>query len=128
MVSRRATAARKRSGPLALGACSSGGLRSSDIPSPPCDGADIPRDHPSRAASLGWLGPRSGRGDGYRMNGEPLTLAHGAPLRLVVARWAGDHWMKWLRRVRLQPAKAEGFYMQTAYKMPARPVAPGTAV
>ena len=64
----------------------------------------------------------------YRMNGEPLTLAHGAPLRVVVARWAGDHWMKWLRRVRVQPAEAEGFYMQTAYKMPAHPVAPGTAV
>lgn len=64
----------------------------------------------------------------YRMNGQPLTLAHGAPIRLVVPGWAGDHWMKWLRRVRVQPAEAEGFYMQTAYKMPAGAVAPGTAV
>jgi DMSO/TMAO reductase YedYZ molybdopterin-dependent catalytic subunit len=64
----------------------------------------------------------------YRMNGEPLTLAHGAPLRLVVPGWAGDHWVKWLREIRVQREDAEGFYMQTAYRMPVEPVAPGAAV
>ena len=38
----------------------------------------------------------------YRMNGEPLTLAHGAPLRLIVPGWAGDHWIKWLTDLRVQ--------------------------
>ncbi len=64
----------------------------------------------------------------YRMNGEELTLGHGAPLRLVVPGWAGDHWVKWLVGVRPQAKEADGFYMQVAYRMPLGPVEPGAAV
>jgi DMSO/TMAO reductase YedYZ molybdopterin-dependent catalytic subunit len=64
----------------------------------------------------------------YRMNGEELTLAHGAPLRLVVPGWAGDHWVKWLVGVRAQKEEMDGFYMKTAYRMPSEPVEPGAAV
>jgi sulfite oxidase len=64
----------------------------------------------------------------YRMNGEPLTLAHGAPLRLIVPGWSGNHWVKWLTDIRVQKDEAEGFYSQTAYRLPKQPVAPGTAV
>jgi DMSO/TMAO reductase YedYZ molybdopterin-dependent catalytic subunit len=64
----------------------------------------------------------------YRMNGEDLTLAHGAPLRLVVPAWAGDHWVKWLVSVRPQKEEADGFFMKTAYRMPIDPVEPGAAV
>lgn len=64
----------------------------------------------------------------YRMNGEPLSLAHGAPFRLIVPGWAGDHWIKWLTDLRVQEAEAEGFYFQTAYRLPIEPVSPGTAV
>ena len=64
----------------------------------------------------------------YRMNGEDLTLAHGAPLRLVVPGWAGDHWVKWLIGVRAQREEADGFFMKTAYRMPSEPVEPGAAV
>lgn len=64
----------------------------------------------------------------YRMNGEPLTLAHGAPLRLVVPGWAGNHWVKWLKEIRVEKTEAPGFYMQTAYRMPTEPVQPGAAV
>lgn len=64
----------------------------------------------------------------YRMNGEPLTLAHGAPLRLVVPGWAGDHWMKWLTSIRLETKEPDGFYFQTAYRMPIETVTPGAAV
>ena len=63
-----------------------------------------------------------------KMNGERLSHAHGAPFRLVVPGWAGDHWMKWLRLIRPQAAEAAGFYMQTGYKLPKSPVEPGTAV
>jgi DMSO/TMAO reductase YedYZ molybdopterin-dependent catalytic subunit len=64
----------------------------------------------------------------WGMNGQPLTLAHGAPLRLVVPGWAGDHWVKWLTSIRVQKEEAEGFYMQTAYRMPIERVEPGAAV
>ena len=64
----------------------------------------------------------------WAMNGAPLTLAHGAPFRLVVPGWAGDHWMKWLRSVRVVEQEARGFYMETAYRMPVQPVAPGATV
>ncbi len=64
----------------------------------------------------------------WAMNGEPLTLAHGAPLRLVVPGWAGDHWIKWLTHLHLQKEEADGFYMQTAYKYPVVPVEPGASV
>jgi DMSO/TMAO reductase YedYZ molybdopterin-dependent catalytic subunit len=64
----------------------------------------------------------------YAMNGQPLTHAHGAPMRLVVPGWAGDHWIKWLVHVTAQKSEAEGFYMQTAYKAPAEPVEPGATV
>ena len=62
------------------------------------------------------------------MNGQPLTLAHGAPLRLVVPGWAGDHWAKWLTHVALQQRGGRRFYMQTAYRLPIHPVEPGAAV
>lgn len=63
-----------------------------------------------------------------QMNGERLGLAHGAPQRLVVPGWAGDHWIKWLTTIRVQREESQGFYMKTAYRMPRGPVAPGAAV
>lgn len=63
----------------------------------------------------------------WEMNGKPLPVAHGAPLRLVVPGWAGDHWMKWLVRLSPQPEPAKGFYMETAYRYPLQPGAPGVA-
>jgi DMSO/TMAO reductase YedYZ molybdopterin-dependent catalytic subunit/cytochrome c2 len=64
----------------------------------------------------------------YRMNGEPLSLAHGAPIRLIVPGWSGNHWVKWLTDIRAQKEEAEGYYMRTAYRMPKNPVPPGTTV
>ena len=62
----------------------------------------------------------------WEMNGQPLPVLHGAPLRAVVPGWAGDHWIKWLRGIRLDAAEDPGFYMQTGYKFPDVPLAPGT--
>jgi DMSO/TMAO reductase YedYZ molybdopterin-dependent catalytic subunit len=64
----------------------------------------------------------------WAMNGKDLDLAHGAPLRLVVPGWAGDHWIKWLTHVTVQKEEASGFFMQTAYKYPTEPVSPGASV
>jgi sulfite oxidase len=64
----------------------------------------------------------------YRMNSAPLRLAHGAPLRLVVPGWAGNHWVKWLAHVEAAAAPATGFFMDKGYRVPTSPVTPGTAL
>ncbi len=61
-----------------------------------------------------------------QMNGEPLPFLHGAPLRLIVPGWAGDACVKWLTHLNVQELEAEGYYMKTAYRMPAKPVKPGS--
>jgi len=58
------------------------------------------------------------------MNGQPLPILHGGPVRLVVPGWAGNHWMKWLRTVTVSEAEAPGFYMQAGYRMPRSPAPP----
>jgi DMSO/TMAO reductase YedYZ molybdopterin-dependent catalytic subunit len=63
----------------------------------------------------------------YEMNGEPLPDVHGAPVRLIVPGWAGDHWMKWLVRLSPQPEAQKGFYMDVAYRYPKKPGEPGIA-
>jgi DMSO/TMAO reductase YedYZ molybdopterin-dependent catalytic subunit len=63
----------------------------------------------------------------WEMNGEPLPVAHGAPARLIVPGWAGDHWTKWLMRLSPQVEPQKGFYMDTAYRYPITPGAPGVA-
>ncbi|MGE5414951.1 MAG: sulfite oxidase [Syntrophomonadaceae bacterium] len=63
----------------------------------------------------------------FEMNGEPLPPLHGAPARLVVPGWAGDHWMKWLVRLSPQPSPQTGFYMDVAYRYPKAPGEPGVA-
>ena len=64
----------------------------------------------------------------YEMNGAPVPALHGGPARLVVPGWAGDHWMKWLERLSAQPEPQKGFYMETAYRYPKNPGAPGAPV
>ena len=61
----------------------------------------------------------------WEMSGEALPPQHGAPLRLVVPGWAGDHWMKWIVRLSPQAEGQTGFYMDTAYRFPLNPGAPG---
>jgi sulfite oxidase len=63
----------------------------------------------------------------FEMNGAPLPPPHGAPLRMVVPGWAGDHWMKWLVRMTPSAEAVKGFFMDTAYRWPLRPGAPGVA-
>jgi sulfite oxidase len=60
-----------------------------------------------------------------KMNGEALSAPHGAPARLVVPGWAGDHWMKWLQRLSPQPDPQRGFYMDVGYRFPNKPGDPG---
>jgi len=64
----------------------------------------------------------------YKMNGDPLMLAHGAPFRLVLPGWSGNHWMKWLKLIKLDSQPPKGFYMEKGYRFPKAKIAPGTAV
>jgi sulfite oxidase len=64
----------------------------------------------------------------WEMNGKPLTREHGFPLRLVVPGWASDSWVKWIKHIDVLDHEFEGFWMKSAYRHPAKPVAPGDAV
>jgi len=64
----------------------------------------------------------------YRMNGTDIPINHGFPLRLIVPGWEAAASTKWLTSIRVSEAEAPGFFMQTAYRIPNRPVAPGASV
>jgi len=61
----------------------------------------------------------------YEMNGRPLPLLHGAPLRVITPGWMADSCTKWLTEIIVQADEAKGYYMQTAYRVPITPVEPG---
>jgi len=63
----------------------------------------------------------------YEMNGRPLPLLHGTPLRVITPGWMADSCTKWLTEITVQAEEAAGYYMQTAYRVPAQPVEPGEA-
>src|SRR5207302_1741048 len=64
----------------------------------------------------------------YEMSGGTLPERHGFPLRVIATGWAGDSWVKWLTSIRVLDKEHDGFWMKGAYRQPANPVAPGTAV
>jgi DMSO/TMAO reductase YedYZ molybdopterin-dependent catalytic subunit len=51
----------------------------------------------------------------YAMNGEPLPLQHGYPLRLVVPRWYAVASVKWLTDIELVDAPFTGYYQHEKY-------------
>jgi DMSO/TMAO reductase YedYZ molybdopterin-dependent catalytic subunit len=52
----------------------------------------------------------------YEMNGRPLPLLHGGPLRLVVPRWYGMASTKWLTHVHARAAESDNHFMARAYR------------
>lgn len=63
----------------------------------------------------------------FEMNGEPLPLLHGAPLRVVAPGFPGSAWQKWLNRIWVRNREHDGEKMTgTDYRLPRHPVAPGT--
>lgn len=65
---------------------------------------------------------------GLGMNGAALPLDHGGPARVVVPGWAGDDWVKWISRIELTELPPEGFFFDTAYRVPVDAVEPGASV
>lgn len=53
----------------------------------------------------------------YEMNGAPLPVQHGFPLRLVVPGWYGMAHVKWLRQITVQSEPFRGFQNAEAYRI-----------
>jgi sulfite oxidase len=64
----------------------------------------------------------------YEMNGEPLPMLHGFPLRAIVPGWEGAYAVKWLTDIRLIEHEHDGFFVKTAYRYPSKRIPPGAAV
>ena len=64
----------------------------------------------------------------YAMNGTPLPVANGFPLRAIVPGWEGAYAVKWLTSIRLLDREGDSFWIKTAYRYPKKRIAPGAAV
>ena len=65
----------------------------------------------------------------FEMNGEPIPLTHGAPLRVVVPGWPGSASQKWLNRISIRDQVHDGPKMTgKSYRVPSQPVPPGAEV
>jgi len=63
------------------------------------------------------------------MNGGPIPLAHGFPLRLVAGGWPASASGKWIDRISIRNKEHDGSKMQgSSYRVPKNPVAPGEKV
>lgn len=64
----------------------------------------------------------------YEMNGRPLPLLHGAPLRVITPGWMADSCIKWLTDISVLADEAKGYYMQTAYRVPVTAIQPNSGL
>ncbi len=64
----------------------------------------------------------------YEMNGGPLPVQHGFPLRLVVPGWYGMAHVKWLRGITVSERTFKGFQNAVAYRLKNGPDEVGEAV
>jgi DMSO/TMAO reductase YedYZ molybdopterin-dependent catalytic subunit len=64
----------------------------------------------------------------YAMNGEPLPVLNGYPVRLIVPGWFATYWVKMLSAITVLDKTDDNFWMKTAYRVPDTPgnsVVPG---
>ncbi len=65
----------------------------------------------------------------FAMNGGPIPLAHGFPLRLVAGGWPASASGKWIDRISVRDREHDGSKMTgSSYRVPKTPVAPGEKV
>ena len=57
----------------------------------------------------------------YLMNGEPLPMLNGFPVRLIVPGYFATYWTKCLSWIRVLNAPDDNFWMKTAYRVPNTP-------
>ncbi|HUI84406.1 MAG TPA: molybdopterin-dependent oxidoreductase [Candidatus Binatia bacterium] len=54
----------------------------------------------------------------YEMNGEPLPMLNGFPVRLIVPGWYATYWVKALSSITVLDQPLKTFWMDTAYRIP----------
>jgi hypothetical protein len=54
----------------------------------------------------------------YEMNGAPLPMLNGFPLRLIVPGWYATYWLKALSEITVLPKAFDGYWMVKAYRIP----------
>lgn len=57
----------------------------------------------------------------YAMNGAPLPLLNGFPLRLVVPGWYATYWIKMLNDIEVLDQDDDNFWMKKSYLIPDTP-------
>lgn len=55
----------------------------------------------------------------YEMNGEPLPHWNGFPARIIVPGWTATYWMKHIVDITAVNQPFDGFWMKSAYRIPA---------
>ncbi len=74
---------------------------------------------PDFVKSLGY--PHAADGEvmiAYEMNGKPLPLLNGYPLKLVVPGWYATYWVGMLNEVKVYADTFNGYWMDKAYLIP----------
>ena len=62
----------------------------------------------------------------WAMNGQPIPLLHGGPLRIVAPGFPGSAWQKWITRIAIRDCEHDGERMLNLhYRLPRVPVRPG---
>jgi sulfite oxidase len=64
----------------------------------------------------------------WAMNGEPLPLVHGAPLRVVVPGYIGARSVKWLERIEVRSSPWQGYFQHVVYRLVPADGTPGPGV
>ncbi|WKK64597.1 sulfite oxidase [Lutimonas zeaxanthinifaciens] len=65
----------------------------------------------------------------YEMNGAPIPLVHGFPLRLVAGGWPASASGKWIHKISVRNREHDGSKMKgMSYRVPRFPVSPGEKV
>lgn len=90
-----------------------GGLDTPLVDTAPDYEKSLPMDHAlSDDVMIAWA-----------MNGQPLPLLNGFPLRLVVPGWYSTYWVKMLDRIEVLAKPDEDYWMARAYLQPANALA-----
>jgi sulfite oxidase len=64
----------------------------------------------------------------WEMNGDPLPLVHGAPLRVIVPGYIGARSVKWLERIEVRSTPWPGYFQHVAYRLLPQDATPGPGV